>query len=376
MERKTVNENEKQRLYDRQVKQLYEQATIGIVATLVNAVILTFILFKVTSHSVLIGWLTAVVFVSFFRICLLYRYWHSSVLPSEGDRWRVWAIIGLALSGMVWGSAGIFLFPGQSTVHQVFIAFVLGGMVAGAAGTLSVVLMAFAVYSLPVLVPIIIRNFLIGDDIHLAMGGMILLFGSLMFAPARRVNVMNINSLKLSFENNNLIAYLSQEKDWSEKLNEGLILEIKERKKVEDELKLHQGDLESLVAERSKQLTKDNMLLREEIEERKLAGETLRRSEKKYRYIFENTQDAYNEVSIDGVILEFSPKIEAITHYTREELIGQNIQKIYANPLKRTEFLKKLQTSKTIKDFEISLRDKYGQIIPCSTSCILEYGEN
>ncbi len=371
-----MNESENQRLYDRQVKQLYEQTTIGIVATLVNAVILSFILLKVTPHSILFKWLTAVVLISFLRNCLLYRYRHSSALPSEGGRWGVWAIIGIALSGIVWGSAGIFLFPGESTVHQVFIAFVLGGMVAGAAGTFSIVLMAFIAYSLPALVPIIIRMFLIGDDIHLAMGGMTLLFGFLMFATARRVNVMNKNSLKLGFENIDLIAYLGQEKERAENFNEKLKLEVMERKKIEDELKLHQENLKSIVAERSEQLTKANILLRQEIEERRLAEETLRKSEEKYRHIFENIQDAYNEVSMEGVILELSPTIEAITHYKREELIGQNIQKIYANPVDRSEFLKELQTSGIVKDFEISLRDKYGQVIPCSTNCSLEYDEN
>ncbi len=69
-----MNESENQRLYDRQVKQLYEQTTIGIVATLVNAVILTFILFKVTPHSILLKWLTAAVLTSFLRNYLLYRY--------------------------------------------------------------------------------------------------------------------------------------------------------------------------------------------------------------------------------------------------------------------------------------------------------------
>ena len=65
----------------------------------------------------------------------------------------------LALSGAVWGSAAIFLFPWESIGHQVFIAFVLGGMVAGSVGVFSVVITAFFAFSIPTLLPILILFF-------------------------------------------------------------------------------------------------------------------------------------------------------------------------------------------------------------------------
>jgi hypothetical protein len=74
------------------------------------------------------------------------------------------------------GATGILLFPQASTVHQVFVAFVLAGMVAGAVGMCSSVLVAFVAFSVPALVPLIVRFFLMGDDLHLAMGGMTFLF--------------------------------------------------------------------------------------------------------------------------------------------------------------------------------------------------------
>jgi PAS domain S-box-containing protein len=370
----TVNKDEQ--VNAERIRLLYKQTNVGIIATMVNAFILAAILYDVILHSTLIMWLAAVALTAFFRLFLFWRYRHSSVSSTETDYWKRQILCGITLSGITWGITGIILFPINSITHQVFIAFVVGGMVAGAAGTFSVVLMAFIAFSLPALVPIIIRMFLIGDNIHLAMGGMTLLFGLLMFATAKRLNVMDKNSIELGFENTGLIAYLGQEKERAEKVNEKLKLEVMERNKVEDELKQHQGELESIVAERTQQLTKTNMLLRQKIEERTLVEETLRKSEDKYRHIFENIQDAYNEVSMEGVILEFSPTIEAITHYKREELIGQSIQKIYANPKDRSEFLRELLNSGRVKDFEISLKDKYGHIIPCSTNCSLEYDEN
>jgi two-component system cell cycle sensor histidine kinase/response regulator CckA len=189
-----VTFNEEKYLSAEQVRQLYTQAPLGVIATLVNSLVLTLILWSVVPHPVLIGWLSATVVTTLLRYSLLYKYQHSPTTPAEAGRWSGWFIINMAISGLLWGATAIFLFPVDSMEHQVFIAFVLGGMVAGAAGTLSVIMSSFLAYSLPALLPIVIRFFLIGTEMHLAMGGMIFLFWVLMFFTARRVNA----AIKLS----------------------------------------------------------------------------------------------------------------------------------------------------------------------------------
>ena len=243
---KSQASNEALRLYAALVRQLYKHAPIGIVATIANSFILTFILWNVIPHSILISWLSATVSISFLRYLSLCKYWRSSPTSAEACRWATWFIIGIALSGIVWGSAGIFLFSVDSIAHQVFLAFVIGGMVAAAAGTFSIIMKAFLAYSLPALAPIIMRFFVIGDDIHLAMGAMTLLFGLLMFFTAKRVNAAIVSSLKLQFEHSDLINHLAAEKECIEKLNESLNSEVTERKRVEEKLS-YRVEFESLI---------------------------------------------------------------------------------------------------------------------------------
>jgi PAS domain-containing protein len=45
----------------------------------------------------------------------------------------------------------------------------------------------------------------------------------------------------------------------------------------------------------------------------------------KYRQLFENIQDIYYELLIDGTILEVSPSITALSKYKREDLIGKSV---------------------------------------------------
>ncbi len=241
-------------LYAERIGLLYKNAPLGIVATLINAIVLVFILRNVVSHRMLAVWSVCILLVSIARLVQLYRFWRVPRESSDVSRWGKWFIIGLALSGIIWGSAGIFLYPVESTIHQEFLAFVLGGMAVGAAGAFSVVMPAFIAYTLPSLAPLIVRFLASRDEIHIAMGGMSLLFAVLITGIAFRISRVTLASLLLRLEKNDLVVYLSSAKDDLEKLNRELSSEIVERRKAEAELKLHREHLEELVKDRTSEL--------------------------------------------------------------------------------------------------------------------------
>jgi two-component system, cell cycle sensor histidine kinase and response regulator CckA len=273
--------NEIHLLYEEQVKQLYKHTLIGVAATLLNSLILTYILWNVIPHVALTIWFAACLSVSFFRYLISRRFWRSSQTPTEYSRQEMWFNIGIAFSGIVWGSAGIFLFPIDSVAHQIFIAFVLGGMVAGAAGTFSIILRPFIVFSLPTLVPIIIRFFVIADHIHVAMGGMTLLFGLLMFTTAKRINTATVSSLQLQFENRGLI---------------------------------HQ--LEHRVKERTADLVETN-------EKLKRANEAMRESEEQLLSLLQNIQAAVVVHGPDTKILKCNKASQELLGLTEGQMLGK-----------------------------------------------------
>jgi signal transduction histidine kinase len=260
-------------LYAEQVRLLYGNALVGLIATLINAPVLVFILRSVVPHRVLTTWLVCIVLISIARLVQL--AWFRRVPPESSDvgRWGTRFIIGLALSGIIWGSAGIFLFPVESIIHQAFLAFVLGGMAIGAAGAFSVVIPAFLAYALPSLIPLIVRFLAAGDEMHLAMGGMSLLFVILITGIALHINRVTLASLLLRFEKNSLVVNLSSANNDLEKLNRELSSETVERRKAEEELTRHREHLEELVDNRSGELIAANTKLQQEISERKKAEE-------------------------------------------------------------------------------------------------------
>ncbi len=301
-----VRTGERQRLHAEQVEQLFSLWHVGFIATLVNVSILTIVQWNVISHSVLLTWFSALVLITLLRDGLLFRYRPTPIPPDESRRWSVWFIGSIAIVGIAWGSAAVFLFPEESLPHQIFLAFVLGGMMAGAAATYSVLYGAFLAFSVPALTPIIVRFFALGDDIHIAMGSMMVLFGAMMFVTARRIHTTTVASLRLRFENRDLVGYLSDAKERAENLNESLRSEIIERTRAEEQLARHREHLEVTVKERTAQL---------------------RESEGQYRLLAENVTDVIWLIDLGkGVLTYISPSVERVWGYTPAEAMDLQLE--------------------------------------------------
>ncbi len=98
----------------------------------------------------------------------------------------------------------------------------------------------------------------------------------------------------------------------------------------------------------------------------------LKKSEEKYRSIFENIQDVYFELSVKGDILEISPSVENMLSHKKDDIINQSL---FADKNEETKFLNLLQNKGAISDYEIYLSKENGQKIPTSFTCKYLYDQ-
>lgn len=110
-----------------------------------------------------------------------------------------------------------------------------------------------------------------------------------------------------------------------------------------------------------------------DITERKRSDELLKKSEEKYRKIFENIQDVFYQSDLTGRIIEISPSIERYSGYKPEELIGMKIEDVYLNPGDRAELLRMLSVKGEIEDFIIRLKAKDNREVLVSANIHLLY---
>ena len=346
----------KERIYLDQIQKLLGHTIFGISATLINSLILSLILWNVAPRMYVVTWFIVLVSVSLVRLFLQKGY--SKVTPTleNAKRWENLFILTLAFSGIVWGSAAIFLFPSNSIGHQVFIAFVLGGMVAGSVGVFSVVVSAFFAYSIPALLPIVIVFFNLNDDIHIAMSFMIFLFWLIMLLTAKSLNKTLVTSLSLKHENIELVSELQAE--------------IVERRKIEEELLRKNEEIEGIVEERTSELKDTNKKLTEEIEVRKNTENALRASEERYRLLANNVTDVIWTRDLNLNLTYISPSILNQQGYSIEEAKNRTLEESWtfdSFKLVRKVFEEELEIEKSknadlsrTRTIEIEVRCKDG----------------
>jgi len=101
----------------------------------------------------------------------------------------------------------------------------------------------------------------------------------------------------------------------------GILRDITDRKKMNEELRRSRGELEIRVQERTAELILANEQLKQEMEERKKAEGALRESETKYRIVADNTYDWESWVNPEGHFIYVSPSCKRITGYELEDFL-------------------------------------------------------
>src|SRR6185436_1253802 len=212
-----------------QVKTLYGQSVAVLAANLINAVIVSAVLWRSGPQPLLIAFTALIALMTAARIELRRRYRQAGPGVEDAQRWGRRFVIGSACAGLLWGAAGGLFFDASSAMSQLLITFVIGGMVAGAAGTLSCHPPAFIAFIVPSLAPLAARTFLAGDVPHLAMGCMLLVYGLALSMVARTTYRAIMEAFRLRFENDALVARLSESQANLQEVNRTLEQRVAER---------------------------------------------------------------------------------------------------------------------------------------------------
>jgi signal transduction histidine kinase len=201
---------------------------------------MTAVLWAVVAHPLLLTWLACLLVVILSLFVIIWTYRRRTPTVEQTPFWRTLFILGAGAGATVGGAAGMVLFPDQSLVHQVFLAFVLGGMAAGAVVVLSPVMKAFLAVFIPTLLPITVQVFLRRDEVHVSMGLLLLSYAGVLLVMARHHHASIAESLRLRFENFDLIHHLAIAKEGelratiAEEVNQRLQKEIAERKRAQE----------------------------------------------------------------------------------------------------------------------------------------------
>ena len=240
-------DSRKEEIRAAQVRMLYSNVNVGVVITIVAATILGRLEWAVIPHPIIFGWWLCMLLVAVARFALGRLWWRAAPSGVETRRWSTAFTAGAGLAGTGWGAASIFLYPENHLEGQVFLSFILGGMLLGAAPLLAPLPETFLAFMLPAGVSPMVRFLVQGDEAHLAMGLLAGLFVVATLITTLRMHHTIVSSLNLKFENQDLVEDLQVAKSHTEALNEQLEIRVQERTA---ELQRSTGQLKAEIRQR------------------------------------------------------------------------------------------------------------------------------
>ncbi|MCW8918987.1 MAG: EAL domain-containing protein [Gammaproteobacteria bacterium] len=193
----TTTKIEHDTVYGEQLKLVVAAIPLSLLAVVINGGLLAAIQWSVIGGGTVVGWYLALLLISGLRYFWFWRYQREAPEQRNPIYWGNLFFFGTILSGVSWGAAAYLLFPVESLPHQLFLAFVLAGMCAGALTTLAPINLYFQSFVLLSLLPLTARFLQHGGPLDLAMGGMVVLFMVMVSASAQRVHRTIIWSLQL-----------------------------------------------------------------------------------------------------------------------------------------------------------------------------------
>jgi len=279
------------------VEQLYDQLWIAIVGALVVAGIATVELWEPQHRGLVLFWWALVLTVTVATAALLAKFRRARDRIADADQWLRWLGLAAVAIGTVWGFAGAVFFPAHTDQQQVFLAFLLAGIVTGGIPVLSGSWPIYALFAATVLLPFayVLANF--GSRLFTELAALVPVFYAINVAIAYRLGKVFATGYRLRYAYGELT-----------------------------------DDYRAL-----------NQRLQQQLLELQEAGRQVEASGRKLALFADRAPIAVLEIDVDGRIRQINPAAEVLFGYGPAELIEQPIDILVA-PAVREAFRQQWQS--------------------------------
>src|SRR5690349_15313121 len=175
------------------VEQLYSQLPLAIIATVLVSVVAIYELrgsrIAQFEWNLLIWfWSGMVLLLTAARIALYWGYRKSTERLAEAGQWLRWLGISAFADGTTWGFAGAIFFPSHADEQQVFLSFLITGLVAGGIPVYAVSWLIYATYAAAILFPFTYVLATFGNKLFVEIALLVPAFYAVTVGVAYRLN--------------------------------------------------------------------------------------------------------------------------------------------------------------------------------------------
>lgn len=188
---------------------VYSGLFVGLIFHVLVAGGLVVVLYDVSGLRPSLTWYVIFLCIAIMRLMLLFFYKRAKEVSSNYKTWRLLYIVGAVLTGLAWGGGGVFLFPEEAIAQQIFLGFIIGGMVMGAVPFLAPLYPSYLLFNLTAELPYIFYLFTYTDKLHIVLAISHALFGISMLMAARSTQRSFLQHLMLRLINQDLAKQLN-----------------------------------------------------------------------------------------------------------------------------------------------------------------------
>ena len=197
-------------------KHLLRQAPIGFALGTVAVAAVAIVLWNAIAWPRLLAWVLSIGVLTVPAVVVVWRFART---PDVTDRLATCEralIVAYGLTGAGWGAAALLLYPWVAPPYRLFLLFITGAAAVSGMWALAPVRLAFAAYVTATLLPMTAVLLLERSRSGIATGLLLLVFLATVLQLAGILRGLLIRSLRLRFENVDLIADLSRAKEDAE----------------------------------------------------------------------------------------------------------------------------------------------------------------
>jgi len=135
------------------IKSVFQQAPITLSVTVIITILSASVLASLVGYAIVSIWASLIIAVSLARWVIRQRFLRRLPVGAECRPWAALSVLGSLTTGVLWGVGATVLFPAAG-VYQLFLAFVVAGMCAGATTVNSAHLPTLLAFILPASLPL------------------------------------------------------------------------------------------------------------------------------------------------------------------------------------------------------------------------------
>jgi two-component system, sensor histidine kinase len=201
-----------------QARYIHRTVPTAALGSLVVVCLVGIVFRDVVSMRSLQAWIAAFVVLTAVRMVVWWHYRRAN-FSEVGRVWLRHASVAAFAGGLLWGLGSLFLFPPGEIVYQFTFMITLVMMIVAAMFSYAPHYATYFAYTIPSILPGIVMLEMQGARQQQAMGlGLLLMLGVVLWS-VRSFNRMFLESLRLRFENVDLVAQLTVQKDAAEAAN-------------------------------------------------------------------------------------------------------------------------------------------------------------